>query len=154
MARYRHRRTHKSNKPTNGRNRTQIRDANAIARNIMLRGFESSRRIVHQNLQALEDFRHERQDTPTRQYTRLDGRRATVAFGPTRPLPAPGILRQPGLHIQERLQFLHPRETIVCVRRQTRRRVLFALRHIGRGQSKLPLPARWTRDSEIVCRRV
>lgn len=54
-----------------------------------------------------------------------------------------------------RLQFLRPRTTLVCVRRQARRRVLFALsllRKKGRGGGAKK--ARWSAQSFIQCRRV
>lgn len=50
-------------------------------------------------------------------------------------------------------EFYHPKKTIVCVRRSTRRRVLFALRQIGRGSGARPRNARWSETSRIVCRR-
>lgn len=49
-------------------------------------------------------------------------------------------------------EFYNPRQTVVCIRRQTRRRVLFALRQIGRG-SGAKRRARWSETSRIVCRR-
>lgn len=50
-------------------------------------------------------------------------------------------------------EFHYPEKTVVCIRRQTRRRVLFALRQIGRGSGAKPRKARWSETSRIVCRR-
>lgn len=50
-------------------------------------------------------------------------------------------------------EFYKPRQTVVCIRRQTRRRVLFAMRKIGRGSGARPRKARWSETSRIVCRR-
>lgn len=50
-------------------------------------------------------------------------------------------------------EFYKPRQTVVCIRRQTRRRVLFALRQIGRGSGAKPRKAKWSEASRIVCRR-
>lgn len=50
-------------------------------------------------------------------------------------------------------EFYNPRQSVVCIRRQTRRRVLFALRQIGRGSGARPRKARWSETSRIVCRR-
>lgn len=60
-----------------------------------------------------------------------------------------------GLRQRMHLQFLQPRETLVCIRRQARRRVLFALsllRKKGRGGGAKK--ARWSAQSFIQCRRV
>lgn len=55
---------------------------------------------------------------------------------------------------QMRDEFRFPRQTIVCIRRQARRRVLFALRQIGKGAGgKKFRPAKWSESSRIVCRR-
>lgn len=66
------------------------------------------------------------------------------------------VVRQRGmlwLPQQVRDEFYNPRQTVVCIRRQTRRRVLFALRQIGRGSGAKSRKARWTETSRIVCRR-
>lgn len=55
---------------------------------------------------------------------------------------------------QVRDEFRFPRQTVVCIRRQNRRRVLFALRQIGKGAGgKKFRPAKWNESSYIVCRR-
>ncbi len=62
--------------------------------------------------------------------------------------------RVSGLLPHLRNQFREPRTTIVCVRRQTRRQVLFALQRLGRGSGGAKKTPRWTAQSFIQCRRV
>lgn len=82
-----------------------------------------------------------------RQYRHINGALAERRYLMDRELP--------GLRSQLRLQFSQPRTTLICVRRQARRRVLFALslfRKKGRGGgAKKP---RWSMQSYIQCRRV
>ena len=47
--------------------------------------------------------------------------------------------------------FHKPRQTIVCVRRRSRRAVLFALQRIGHGAGRLR-KARWSESSYIRCK--
>ena len=110
------------------------------------------RRSFLSDLRAIEDLRHEEprpnsSKIQSQRYKRDDG---TVAgYGPvhvrSRMLP---------VRTQVRLSFHRPERTLVCVRRQTRRRVLFALQASGRGR-KAPRPfrrARWTAKSYIRCK--
>lgn len=51
-----------------------------------------------------------------------------------------------------RTYFFNPRQVIVCIRRQTRRRVLFALQKIKKGSHSSFARPRWTAQSRIICR--
>lgn len=82
-----------------------------------------------------------------RQYHRQDGQ---VALQDRRIQLYRGV---PGLLPHLRLQFREPKQTLVCIRRQARRQVLFALRRTGRGSGAAKRP-RWTTESFIQCRRV
>lgn len=95
------------------------------------------------DLRQAEDRRQLHRHYQQRQYLRIDGT-------PARPrmLPLQSGLR--GLRSQMRFQFPVPKETLVCVRRQVRRRIIFAMQKAGRGGQKKPS---WTETSRVVCRR-
>lgn len=59
--------------------------------------------------------------------------------------------RMPWVREQVRPHFPIPEKTVVCIRRKTRRRVLFALSKTGRGGGR-QRPARWTAKSHIRCK--
>lgn len=59
--------------------------------------------------------------------------------------------RMPWVREQVRPHFPIPEKTVVCIRRKTRRRVLFALSKTGRGGGR-QRPARWTAKSYIRCK--
>uniref|UniRef100_A0AAU8B6R4 Uncharacterized protein n=1 Tax=Dulem virus 85 TaxID=3145796 RepID=A0AAU8B6R4_9VIRU len=96
-------------------------------------------------LQDAEDLRR-RDDISSRQetYKRVDGRSA--GYGYVADKPTVRSMRAP-VH----LVFHEPRKTAVCIRRQARRRVLFALRKAGKG-ARRPQKARWTAKSYVQCR--
>ena len=110
------------------------------------------RRSFLSDLRAIEDLRHvEPRPNSTKvqsqRYKRDDG--TLAGFGPvhvrSRMLP---------VRTQVRLSFHQPERTLVCVRRQARRRVLHALQKIGRGRgAQKPKRARWTAKSYIRCKR-
>jgi len=110
------------------------------------------RRSFLSDLRAIEDLRHEepRQNSSkvhTQRYHRDDG---TVAgFGP-RPVRS----RMLPVRVQMRVSFHQPERTVVCHRRQARRRVLFALQASGRGRKspRVFRKARWTTKSHIRCK--
>lgn len=81
-----------------------------------------------------------------RQYFRQDGQVALQGRLPANHRGMSGLLSY------LRLQFREPRQTHVCVRRQARRQVLFALRRAGRGSGAHKTP-RWSAQSFIQCRR-
>lgn len=97
-------------------------------------------------LQLVEDRRTIPHDIRPFRYVDTAGVQAQVV---KRPVDAPArsvrAVPPPLFH-----KFVHPERVPVCIRRQTRRRVLFALRHAGRGKS-LP-PRRWTAKSFIRCK--
>lgn len=112
----------------------------------------TSRRSFLSDLRAIEDLRH---DEPrpnsskihSQRYHRDDG---TVAgFGP-RPVRS----RMFPMRIQMRVSFHQPERTLVCHRRKTRRRILFALQAAGRGRKspRVFRKARWTTKSHIRCK--
>ena len=113
--------------------------------------FTSRRSFLH-DLRAIEDLRHEEprpnsSKIHTQRYHRDDG---TVAeFGP-RPVRS----RMLPVRTQMRVSFHQPERTLVCYRRQARRRVLFALQASGRGRKspRVFRKARWTTKSHIRCK--
>ena len=112
----------------------------------------TSRRSFLSDLRAIEDLRHEEPRSNsskiyTQRYHRDDG---TVAgFGP-RPVRS----RVSPVRVQMRVSFHQPERTLVCHRRQARRRVLFALQASGRGRKspRVFRKARWTTKSHIRCK--
>ena len=102
-------------------------------------------------LREVEDLRHAPARTRKVQpqgYKRDNGTHAGYGYVPVRP-------RMPELPARLRLSFHVPKKTVVCIRRQARRRVLFALQALGRGRGqKKPRRARWTAKSFIQCRGV
>ena len=102
-------------------------------------------------LREVEDLRYAPARTRKVQpqgYKRDDGTHAGYGYVPVRP-------RMPQLPARLRLSFHVPQKTVVCIRRKTRRRVLFALQALGRGRgAKKPRRARWTAKSFIQCRGV
>lgn len=111
------------------------------------------RRSFLSDLRAIEDLRHAEprpnsSKVYSQRYHRDDG---TVAeFGP-RPVRS----RMFPMRIQMRVSFHQPERTVVCHRRQTRRRILFALQAAGRGRKspRVFRKARWTTKSYIRCKR-
>lgn len=111
------------------------------------------RRSFLSDLRAIEDLRH---DEPrpnsskirTQRYHRDDG--TLAGFGP-RPVRS----RVLPMRVQMRVSFHQPERTVVCHRRQTRRRILFALQAAGRGRKspRVFRKARWTTKSYIRCKR-
>ena len=112
----------------------------------------TSRRSFLSDLRAIEDLRH---DEPrpnsskmrSQRYHRDDG--TLAGFGP-RPVRS----RMFPMRVQMRVSFHQPERTVVCHRRQARRRVLFALQASGRGRKSLRVfrKARWTTKSHIRCK--
>ena len=101
-------------------------------------------------LREVEDLRNA--PARTRQvrsqgYKRDDGTPARFGYVPVQP-------RMSQLPPRLRLSFYEPRKTVVCQRRQARRRVLFALSAVGRGARKKPRKAKWTVKSFIQCRGI
>lgn len=115
----------------------------------------------HPNLREVEDLRHDHdrrkeyrpdpryREALKRHYKLVDGTRAGVTYKGVRVHPR---LRR--VYSSLRLSFQDARKTVVCVRRKTRKRVLFALQKIGgRGiGTKRPTRARWTESSYIRCK--
>lgn len=128
----------------------------------VLDGFHKTIRndnIFH-NLREVEDLRHERRkeyrpdsryrEALKRHYKLVDGTRAGVTYK--------GVRVQPRLRrVFEslRLSFQDAKKTVVCIRRKTRKRVLFALQKIGgfgTGKKRPTRVARWTESSYIRCK--
>lgn len=112
----------------------------------------TSRRSFLSDLRAIEDLRHE-EPRPnsskiyTQRYHRDDG--TLAGFGP-RPVRS----RMSPVRVQMRVSFHQPERTLVCHRRKTRRRILFALQAAGRGRKspRVFRKARWTTKSHIRCK--
>lgn len=134
----------------------QMRDALRVARAEQARRFAEASiasRLARRRLEVedLRRNRYERKEISRPAYRREDGGSALVTAQQVR---NPKLLRQ-GLPEQLRYVFHDSRGTIVCQRRQIRRRVIFALQlsRKGKGSVSSFRPARWTEKSYIVCRR-
>lgn len=145
----------KSHRTTTVALRTQMRGALAPLRRmpgVLGRDVFTSRRSFLRDLRAIEDLRHAEprpcsSKIQSQRYHRDDG---TVAgFGP-RPVRS----RVLPMRVQMRVSFYQPERTVVCHRRQARRRVLFALQASGRrGKSpRVFRKAKWTTKSHIRCK--
>lgn len=133
----------------------QMRDALRVARADQARRFVEASiasRLARLEIEDLRRNRYERKEIPVETYRRADGSPAPVVVGQVRNAK---LLHQ-GLPPQVRDVFRDSRGTIVCQRRQIRRRVIFALQLSRKGKGSGPRfrPARWTEKSYIVCRRV
>lgn len=106
--------------------------------------------LFTERLRYVEDLRTSPQTlSEPRQYKRVDG---TVASYSPRPAARVQVQnRVLGLQPYMRLQFHSPEKTLVCVRRKTRRRVLFALRQAGKSGRSHRTP-RWSAKSYISCK--
>ena len=135
--------------------RPQMRDPLGSLRRmpgVLGRDVFTSRRSFLSDLRAIEDLRHEEprpnsSKIRTQRYHRDDG--TLAGFGP-RPVRS----RMLPVRVQMRVSFHQPERTVVCHRRQARRRVLFALQASGRGR-KAPRTfrrAHWTTKSYIRCK--
>lgn len=133
----------------------QMRDAFRVARADQARRFVEASlaaRLARLETEDLRRNRYERKEIPVETYRRADGSPAPVVVRQVRDAK---LLHQ-GLPPQVRYEFRDSRGTIVCQRRQIRRRVIFALQlsRKGKGSGRRFRPARWTERSYIVCRRV
>ena len=135
--------------------RPQMRGALAPLRRlpgVLGRDVFTSRRSFLNDLRVIEDLRHERpipNSTKVRQkeYRRDDG--TLAGYGPVLVRS-----RMPSVSPRLRVTFYRPERVLVCQRRQTRRRVLFALSQgRGAGRPKVWRRARWTAKSYISCKR-
>ena len=146
----------KSHRTTTVALRPQMRGALAPLRRmpgVLGRDVFTSRRSFLRDLRAIEDLRHAAEPRPnsskvqSQRYHRDDG---TVAgYGP-RPVRS----RVLPMRVQMRVSFHQPERTLVCHRRKTRRRILFALQAAGRGRKspRVFRKARWTTKSHIRCK--
>ena len=110
------------------------------------------RRSFLSDLRAIEDLRYAEprpnsSKIQSQRYHRDDG--TLAGFGP-RPVRS----RVLPVRVQMRVSFHQPERTLVCYRRQARRRVLFALQAAGRGRKspRVFRKARWTTKSHIRCK--
>lgn len=146
----------KSHRSTTVALRPQTRGALAPLRRmpgVLGRDVFTSRRSFLHDLRAIEDLRHEEPRSNsskihTQRYHRDDG--TLAGFG-----PCPVRSRVLPVRVQMRVSFHQPERTVVCHRRQTRRRILFALQAAGRGRKspRVFRKARWTTKSYIRCKR-
>lgn len=97
-------------------------------------------------LREVEDLR-----TLPRAHQIHQGRYLHINGTPARPRYLHVQSRMPWVRQQVRPHFPIPEKTVVCIRRKTRRKVLFALSKTGRGGGR-QRPARWTAKSYIRCK--
>lgn len=120
----------------------------AEVRAARLRGALDTRKKLNQRsfLREVEDLR-----TLPRAHQIHKGRYLHINGTPARPQYVHVQSRVPWVRQQVRPYFPVPEKTLVCIRRQTRKRVLFALSKTGSGGGK-QRPARWTAKSYIRCK--
>lgn len=94
------------------------------------------------DFRPVEDLRHDRQD---RTFRTTSGRVARTVNRPQ------GEVQKRTLSAPVHTYFSDPKRVLVCVRRATRERVLFALRRIGKGK-KVSRDHRWTDKSNMRCK--
>lgn len=113
-----------------------------------LRGALNTLKQINQRtyLREVEDLR-----TLPRTPKVHQGRYLHINGTPARPRYLHVQSRMPWVREQVRPYFPLPKKTLVCIRRQTRKRVLFALQKAGRGGGSQK-PARWTAKSYIRCK--
>lgn len=136
----------------------QMRDALRIARDTSSRRFAerylAERLGSLRALREIEDRRlheYQKDGVLSGSYRRTDGSRAEIRRLPVRRDPLPNQR----LYSPMRDFFRDPRRVLACIRRDIRRRVIFALqlsRKGGRGAKRFR-KAHWTESSYIVCKR-
>lgn len=111
---------------------------------------QSLRSIINRQI---EDLRHDNSpyldNNGIRTYRNTRGQIATPVWAPVRKFDVQGKELSP----QMRYVFRDPARVMVCVRRRSRRAVLFAMRKTGRSGAKRNRKAVWTDKSRIVCKR-
>lgn len=99
------------------------------------------------DLREVEDLRHaQKGNLHKRRYLHFDGRTAGYGY---QQIQVYSRLRRLSSSLQ--LRFFSPESTLVCHRRQARRRVLHALQKTGRN-GRGNRRARWTAASHIRCK--
>lgn len=98
------------------------------------------------DLRTVEDLRRVPDEIDKRQTFRT--RSGAHARQERRP---EGRVSKPGLHTPVHDYFQDPRRVLVCIRRDTRKRVLHALRRIGKGRKVSPVRD-WTDKSFVRCK--
>lgn len=145
--------THSPQNPvTRPERQHQMRDRISVARmrrdtprrfGVLVRDFFQTEKP---DLREVEDLRRIPHAHKQGRYLHFDGTPARTGYKPVQNRVF-GMFQ--GMH----LGFLQPQKTLVCVRRKTRRRILFALQKVGRGRgAKRPRRARWTSKSYIRCK--
>lgn len=97
------------------------------------------------DMRPVEDLRHERNQTELKTFRTSSGR---VARTKTRPQ---GDVQKSRLHSPLFSYFQNPQRVLVCIRREDRKRVLFALRRVGKGK-RVSRVHRFTEKSRIRCK--
>ena len=120
-----------------------------LSRVLSLTDIEDHRRYQHDPYRPLDPLPAARPANSRQKYYTVFGARAEHRVQPARQISGYGGLFPVRQVLSNR--FSQPRETIVCIRRKTRRSVLFALSRIGRGSGRLRR-ARWSESSYIRCK--
>nr|DAV66440.1 MAG TPA: hypothetical protein [Microviridae sp.] len=101
----------------------------------------------------IEDLRHDNSpyldNNGIRTYRDTRGQIAATIWVPVRKFDVQGKELSP----QMRHVFRDPSRAMVCVRRRSRRAVLFAMRKTGRSGARRNRKAVWSDKSRIVCRK-
>lgn len=132
----------------------QTRDYSGITRAALSRrgALDSYNSIIRRLNNAKENYLREVEDRRTLPKAFKEGRYLHINGTPARIRYLPLHNRVPWLQSRMRPRFLLPEKTVVCVRRENRRRSLFALQKIGRGRGGGQKRPRWTASSYIHCK--
>lgn len=154
-------RRHRDRKPDSSPHRGRSIDTGKQMRDLFLdRSRSLARRFADVPLHPLrtirnlmtEDLRRESrfqaQNLPAQTYRRDDGSQAVIDGRQV----DTNQMRKQGMSPRLRFEFQDPHRTLVCVRRKTRRSIIFAMRKAGKG-GRRNRKARWTDKSYIVCRK-
>lgn len=132
----------------------QTRDAGRIARprlHLPLDGALINNKplsLWRQNdFEEIQDFRRQTPLQGQRQYHDRYGRRIYIT---ATHVPVHSLLH--GLRYRLQFGFQQPKSAITCIRRKTRRHVLFSLSQIGKGKGGAKRGVRWTAQSYIRCK--
>lgn len=111
----------------------------------------AKRDVLKPDLKPVEDLRHVSKEPSLQRepFRTVSGR---VARTERRPARNPqGTVQKSWLSLPLHDYFRSPRQVLVCIRRDTRARVLFALQKIGRGR-KVSRIHRFTEKSRVRCK--
>lgn len=140
--------------------RPELRHRTTDARSLLDRSRLLARRSVRESLLSPRAFRNLMTEDLRREKKFLSENLPAQTYRRETGSPAPVVgreihtdkMRKQGMPSRLRFEFEDPKRTLVCIRRKTRRAVIFAMRRAGKGGRK-NCKARWTDKSYVTCRK-